>query len=481
MILRFALIFQLSCPAHSAKVAPLLHWHGDKHVFVGFDYGTANCSVAVMQEDTPRLLKMENDSTLLPSMLCAPTREAVSEWLYRHHNVPATGSETQALLRRAVSYNREEDIDVQASSVQFGLNSLRQYVEDPEEVYFVKSPKSFLGANGLKPQQIALFEDLVCAMMLHIRQQAESQLPQAIDQAVIGRPINFQGLGGDDANAQAQGILERAAKRAGFRDVVFQYEPVAAGLDFEATLSEEKRVLVVDIGGGTTDCSLLLMGPQWHNRQDRETSLLGHSGCRVGGNDLDIALAFKNLMPLLGMGGQTEKGIALPILPWWNAVAINDVPAQTDFYSAANGRLLNDLVRDAREANKVALLQKVWKQRLSYRLVRSAEESKIALSGQMETQAQLPFISKELATAIDQVGLEAALNQPLQRILEQVQLALESSDTTPEVIYLTGGSARSPIIKRALSQALPGIPIAGGDDFGSVTAGLARWAQVVFR
>lgn len=298
---------------------------------------------------------------------------------------------------------------------------------------------------------------------------------------MIGRPINFQGLGGDDANAQAQGILERAAKRAGFRDVVFQYEPVAAGLDFEATLREEKRVLVVDIGGGTTDCSLLLMGPQWHNRQDRETSLLGHSGCRVGGNDLDIALAFKNLMPLLGMGGQTEKGIALPILPWWNAVAINDVPAQTDFYSAANGRLLNDLVRDAREADKVALLQKVWKQRLSYRLVRSAEESKIALSGQMQTQAQLPFISNELATAIDQAGLEAALNQPLQRILEQVQLALDNSDTTPEVIYLTGGSARSPIIKRALSQALPGIPIAGGDDFGSVTAGLARWAQVVFR
>lgn len=153
-------------------------------------------------------------------------------------------------------------------------------------------------------------------MMLHIRQQAQAQLPEAITQAVIGRPINFQGLGGDEANAQAQGILERAAKRAGFKDVVFQYEPVAAGLDYEATLQEEKRVLVVDIGGGTTDCSLLLMGPQWRSRLDREASLLGHSGCRIGGNDLDIALAFKNLMPLLGMGGETEKGIALPILPW---------------------------------------------------------------------------------------------------------------------------------------------------------------------
>lgn len=378
-------------------------------------------------------------------------------------------------------YNREEDIDVNANSVQFGLTSLGQYIEDPEEVYFVKSPKSFLGASGLKPQQVALFEDLVCAMMLHIRNQAQSQLPEAITQAVIGRPINFQGLGGDDANTQAQGILERAAKRAGFQDVVFQYEPVAAGLDYEATLQDEKRVLVVDIGGGTTDCSLLLMGPQWHQRADRENSLLGHSGCRVGGNDLDIALAFKHLMPLLGMGGETEKGIALPILPWWSAVAINDVPAQSDFYSSANGRLLNDLVRDAKEADKVALLLKVWRERLSYRLVRSAEESKIALSDQTIVTAAIPFISDTLATDISQHGLEAALNQPLARIPEQVQLALDNAQEKPDVIYLTGGSARSPLIKKALAQQLPGIPIAGGDDFGSVTAGLARWADVVFR
>ena len=449
-------------------------------MFIGFDYGTANCSVAVMRDGAPQLLTMENGSMLLPSMLSAPTREAVSEWLYRHHDVPATLGETQALLRRAINYNRDEDIEVLPGSVQFGLASLHQYVADPEEVYFVKSPKSFLGASGLKPQQIALFEDLVCSMMLHIRQQAESQLPESITQAVIGRPINFQGLGGDEANAQAQGILERAARRAGFQDVIFQYEPVAAGLDFEATLQEEKRVLVVDIGGGTTDCSLLLMGPQWRHRRERDASLLGHSGCRIGGNDLDIALAFKSLMPLLGLGGETEKGIALPILPWWNAVAINDVPAQSDFYSSANGRLLNDLVRDARDGDKVALLLKVWKQRLSYRLVRSAEESKIALSDRPEVVTTLPFISDELAAAITQQGLDAALSQPLTRILEQVQLALENAQETPDVIYLTGGSARSPLIKKALAERLPGIPIAGGDDFGSVTAGLARWAQVMF-
>ncbi len=450
-------------------------------MFIGFDYGTANCSVAVMHDGTPQLLEMENGSPLLPSMICAPTREAISEWLYRHHEVPATDDETQALLRRAVSFNREEGIDVLHNSVQFGLSSLRQYMEDPEEVYFVKSPKSFLGASGLKPQQVALFEDLVCAMMLHIRQQAERQLAQPIDRAVIGRPINFQGLGGEEANRQAQGILDRAARRAGFLEVVFQFEPVAAGLDFEATLREEKRVLVVDIGGGTTDCSVLLMGPKWHHRSDREHSLLGHSGCRVGGNDLDIMLAFKQLCPLLGMGGQTEKGIALPILPWWNSVAINDVPAQNDFYSMANGRMLAELIRDAREPEKVAYLQKVWRQRLGYRLVRVAEESKIALSDSSQIATMLPFIAADLGCDISQADLASAISQPLQRILEQVTLALENSRVKPDVIYLTGGSARSPMIKQALAQQLPGLPLVGGDDFGSVTAGLARWANVVFR
>jgi hypothetical chaperone protein len=106
------------------------------------------------------------------------------------------------------------------------------------------------------------------------------------------------------------------------------------------------------------------------------------------------------------------------------------------------------LLRSARDSEKVALLLKVWRQRLSYRLVRSAEESKIALSAQPSVTAGLPFISDELATAISQQGLEAALDQPLARIMEQVQLALDNSNEKPDVIYLTGGSARSPLIKK---------------------------------
>lgn len=72
---------------------------------------------------------------------------------------PPTATKTVRCCSRAIAANRDEDIEVLRNSVQFGLASLQQYVEDPEEVYFVKSPKSFLGASGLKPQQVALFED----------------------------------------------------------------------------------------------------------------------------------------------------------------------------------------------------------------------------------------------------------------------------------------------------------------------------------
>lgn len=450
-------------------------------MFIGFDYGTANCSVAIMRNGRPQALALENGSPLLPSMLCAPSREGISEWLWRHQGVNASSDESQTLLRRAINLNRDEDILINDDSLLFGLTALDHYIACPQEVYFVKSPKSFLGASGLKPLQAAVFEDLVCAMMSHIRHIAQREMQAEIDQAVIGRPINFQGLGGDAANQQAQGILARAAQRAGFHDVVFQFEPVAAGLEFEATLKQEQKVLVVDIGGGTTDCSLLLMGPQWQGCRDRAASLLGHSGCRTGGNNLDIALAFRQLMPLLGMGTLTAKGIKMPTQPWWNAVAINDIPAQSDFYSHANGRLLAELVRDARQPEMVSRLQQVWHQRLSYRLVRVAEECKIALSSQPQATARLPFIDAELATTLSDAAQQEALSNPLERIMSQVSLVLAQSNTRPDIIYLTGGSARFPLIRNALTALLPEIPIAGGDDFGSVAAGLARWADVVFR
>lgn len=168
-------------------------------------------------------------------------------------------------------------------------------------------------------------------MMKNIKDTAEHSLQQVIDDTVIGRPINFHGRGGELSNQQAESILYRAAKRAGFNHIAFQFEPVAAGLEYESTLSKDQIILVVDIGGGTTDCSLIQMGPTYRGAQDRTQSLLAHSGQRVGGNDLDIYLALKQLMPLFGMESQSLSGIKMPFLQFWNPIAINNVEAQKNF------------------------------------------------------------------------------------------------------------------------------------------------------
>ncbi len=138
---------------------------------------------------------------------------------------------------------------------------------------------------------------------------------------MIGRPISFQGLG--VTRTGRRGILERAAKRAGFREVCCYSIRTDArrAPDYEAMLREEKRVLVVDIGGGTADCSMLLMGPQWRQRAVVKQPVGGTAVCRVGGNDWTTAWPLKS-DAFAGHGRRNRKGIALPVLPWWNAVAV---------------------------------------------------------------------------------------------------------------------------------------------------------------
>jgi hypothetical chaperone protein len=448
-------------------------------MFVGFDYGTASCAMAQMVDGKPQLIKLEGENCFIPSTLCAPTREAVSEYLFKHWNIPPMSQIGEQLLHQAVAFNRKEDIRVDSQSLQFGQAALDLYVEDPEEVYYVKSPKSFLGVTGLQDVQIALFENLVCAMMSNIKRQAETALQQEISQTVIGRPVNFQGNKGDDANHQALSILESAARRAGFKEIEFQLEPVAAGLNFEQTLTLDKTVLVVDIGGGTTDCSIIKMGPSWLNATDRHQGTLAHSGCRIGGNDLDIHLAHRKLMPLFGSETKTLKGIDMPISQFWNPVAINNVAAQSDFYAKANRSDLEQLYRNAQKPEIFARLIKLYTEKLSYRVVRDAEKTKIALSEHNQHSVNLDYINESLE--INAHELAQAIAIPQQKINELVDEAIKQAQVKPDVIYITGGSARSPILRNALQQQLPNIEIIGGDYFGSVTSGLTYWAERCFR
>lgn len=450
-------------------------------MFIGFDYGTSNCAVAIMNEGNPTLLSLEGNSFYIPSTLCAPTRESVSEHLFRHLNISPSDAIGEQILRRSIAHNREEGIELIPEDIVFGQAALDLYLKDPRDVYYVKSPKSFLGASGLHDVQVSFFEDLVCAMMANIKQKAEQQTQKIITDTVIGRPINFHGRGGELANQQAEAILIKAAKRAGFKNIAFQFEPVAAGLEYEATLTQDQTVLVVDIGGGTTDCSLIKMGPSYRDKNDRTASLLAHSGQRVGGNDLDIYLALKQLMDQFGMSSQTVSGIKMPLIQFWNSIAINNVEAQKDFYARSNLAVLNRMRQDAKEPEKLVRLIEVYNETLGYSLVRRAEEAKIALSKDENYLARIALINETLEVNIQRDQMVEAIESPKSKMIELVKEAVIQGGVQPDAIFVTGGSAQSPVLCQAIEQQLPNIPIVRGNDFGSVTAGLARWAEVCFK
>ena len=457
---------------------------------IGFDYGTSNCAAATMVNGQPQLITLGNHGRYMPSTLYSPSRDIISYALAQ--KLPITAQEEFKQQRQlqlvkgvnAMSELKEDDIP---THISFGETALARYLEDPEEGYYLKSPKSFLGASGLLPPQIALFEDIVASMMLEVKQQSEKALGREVTQTVIGRPINFQGLNAQKSNQQAIEILTNAAKRIGFKDVEFQYEPVAAGFEFEATLSKETRVLVVDIGGGTSDISMLLMGPEYTKNEDRSKQLLAHSGQRIGGNDLDIQLCMRGLMPSLGLNSLALTGKTMPTSFHWQAASINNINDQTDFYSDSNQRALKQLIKDASEPHLIERLLKVQQEKLTYQLVNSAERAKIALTNNESLEVSLDYLITDNLTDLSTNVSRDTLYQANARHLDSIGKLIEDTVTQagcqPDVIFVTGGSAQSPVLQQYLNDYFKDhqSKLVTGDHFGSVTAGLSRWAENIFR
>ena len=453
-------------------------------MMIGFDYGTSNCAVATMKNEQPYIIPLLSNSTYIASNLYAPSRDIISYWLSQQlsqHQKTDYISQRKSQLQRAQTALRELNFDGIASELSFGSAALTQYLEDPEEGYYIKSPKSFLGASGLATSQIDFFEDIVACMMNNVKKLTEASLQKEVTQTVIGRPINFQGLHGEESNRQALNVLTNAAKRVGFKDVEFQYEPVAAGFEFEATLTKETRVLVVDIGGGTSDCSMLLMSPTFANQETRNEHLLAHSGVRIAGNDFDIQLALQGIMPSLGMNSLLKTGKPMPTASYRQALAINNINEQTAFYSAKNRRDLELLSRDAQQTDLVAHLLTIHDHKLSYQLVNAAEQAKIHLSKQPEQTICLADIDDSLSVTVNRNTLKTANHNTLANIAQLMQSAVAQAQCQPEVIFVTGGTAKSPVLSEFLQQQMPTIPVVVGDHFGSVSAGLARWADRIYR
>jgi hypothetical chaperone protein len=455
-------------------------------MFVGFDYGTSNCAMSWLNQGRATLIPLYGDDTFVPSTLYALERAFIAELIAQQLPDGETkldyARSRSALLGQARAGKVEHDIDQVRDGIFFGSEAITHYISAPGEGYFIKSPKSFLGASGLRQQSVDFFEDVVAAMMFNVKSRAEQHLQKNITQVVIGRPVNFQGINAQESNQQAQAILAAAGKRIGFTDIEFLFEPLAAGFDFETRLTENKRVLVVDVGGGTTDCSMVLMGPAHINQRERAQDFLGHTGERIGGNDFDIQLAQKILMPHFGMLSSLKTGLPMPLMPFVNAMAINDIGAQTEFYDAKTGFLLERLTRETLEPELLDRFITMRDDKHNFAVVREAELGKIALSAQAQHKFQLDFIDRSLSPECSAQDYANVNEQLLQKIAALISEATQQAGAQPDVVYITGGSAKSPLIRTVIRDLFGDeIAIVDGDHFGSVAAGLGVWAERVFR
>jgi hypothetical chaperone protein len=305
-----------------------------------------------------------------------------------------------------------------------------------------------------------------------VKARAEVACGEVLDSVVHGRPVHF--VDGDpEADRRAEDTLREIARDVGFREVSFQYEPIAAALDYERQVRSEEIALVADIGGGTSDFSIVRLSPERRGRPDRAGDILANDGVRIGGTDFDRQLSLGTVMPLLGLGSPMRRGdLAVPNayyhdLATWSAI--------NRLYNAKTAREIDEVIRDCARPDLVGRLREVVEGERGHALAGVVEGAKIAASERDATMLDLGFVERGLATPVDRATLSAqtgdlagAVAARIDRCLSQAELSRERIDA----LFLTGGSTGLPHLRAALTGALPAARVVEGDTFGSVGLGL---------
>ena len=408
----------------------------------GLDFGTSNSAIGVARGTSAELAPVEAGSTLIPSAVFFDY-EAKGRVLFGNEAISAHVGQTEGRLMRAL--------------------------------------KSILGSplideeTSLAGRKVPLTE-VVEIFVRHLKRKAEAFAGQEITAVVHGRPVRF--VDDDDrADARAQHVLETIAGRVGFHDVAFVYEPIAAAHHYEQTVQSEELVLVADIGGGTSDFSVIRVGPQRRERTDRSGDVLANAGVRVGGTDFDSALSLAAVMPLLGLGTQLiEKDLPMPNAPYHELATW----ATINFaYTYKNERALAELVSLACDPEKVDRLLKMVHHRLGHRLAFAVEDGKIALSAHDRVAVPLTFLEAGLAVTATRPDFDRAIEARTDRLYEAARDCIAAAGLGPaaiDTIFLTGGSSRVPAVRAAIARAAPSARLAGGPDLLSVALGLTQMA-----
>jgi len=413
----------------------------------GLDFGTSNSAIGVVRNGRPVLAAVEGEATLIPS---------------------------------AVFFDYETK-----GRILFGAEGIAAYIGRTEG-RLMRALKSILGSplidetTALGRRKVAL-TDVVELFIRHLKAKAEDYIGAEIDAVMHGRPVRF--VDGDDtADAKAQGVLQAIAKRVGFRNVEFVYEPIAAAYHYEESATREEIVLIADIGGGTSDFTVLRIGPERRILSDRTNDILANAGVRVGGTDFDTLLSLDAVMPALGLGTQLiKKDLPLPRAVYFELATW----ATINFaYTHRNERQVHALVADSREPEKTSRLLRTLHNRLGHRIAFSVEDAKIALSDRENVGIDLGFIEGGLVTDATRAGFDRMIEQNTGRLFRTAATCIADAGLNPtdiQTIFFTGGSSRVPAVRAAVSRAAPEAQQATGSDLLFVALGLTREAERRFK
>jgi hypothetical chaperone protein len=366
---------------------------------------------------------------------------------------------------------------VDSGEFAFGEEGFKRYLKTPEKGRLIYSPKNFLGANLVAGQKQA-FVGMIAKQLAFFKASAESQMQQSVDTAVIGRPVRFHGTRGEEGNSQAIDIMREAATQAGFKTVDFLEEPIAAAYKIERKLEKETRVLVVDIGGGTTDICCIKPSPEKLSNLQRQQDVLSVTGARLGGMECDKNLIIKSIAPTMGAGLSMQSGLPVPPTYFTDMCAVDDIPKLNRFFSDDYGLDIAQTMSIVKDKEPLSRLLTIQEEKLSARLVNSSRLAKELLSSKPEITLPLGYIEPDYSVTISNADLDRSMKPWMDRVKRLVSECLDNSSEAPEMLFITGGMSLSPIVKKQLKEVmLPDLPLIEGDAFNSVCEGLAIQAS----
>lgn len=374
-------------------------------------------------------------------------------------------------LPTAIFYNAEE------RSTHFGREAIQLYLAGTEG-RLMRSLKSLLGSPLLGEKtlingQLLSFQDIIASFLTELRLRATRQLGASPARVVMGRPVHFV----DDDRArdqQAQDALLQAAHQAGLANVSFQLEPIAAALDYERRVSRESLVLVVDIGGGTSDFTVVRLGPDRVTQADRAHDVLATSGVHIGGTDYDQKLNLGQVMPLLGLRHQGPRGREVPSAVFHDLATWHLINWRYTQRAMREAQALRDDYLDPRLHQR---LMRVLSERLGHRIANEVEQAKIACSRSGQAvPIDLASIELGLHAPLDSASMVQLLHEPLLQVVACAHECVRRAGLPKgrlDAVYLTGGSSVLAPFQQALRAAFSDTPLVEGDLFGGVAAGLA--------